>query len=45
MLAKINSFIMDGLTTLMLIAFAVEVGVRVYGMTMIAIRKALRGDE
>ena len=44
-LAAVNAAVMDGLSTLFLIAFALEALVRVFAMTRAAIRRALSGTD
>jgi hypothetical protein len=44
-LKVINSWVMDAMSTLFLIAFAVEALVRVFAMTRTAIRRALKGTD
>lgn len=43
-LHAINAFVIDGMSTVMLILFAVEATARVYAMTLSAIRRALRTE-
>jgi len=45
LLQTINATIMDSLTTVMLLAFAIESVARVYGMTRSAIRRALKRED
>jgi hypothetical protein len=44
LLRTINAYILDGLSSVMLLLFAVEALVRVYAMAASAIRRALRTD-
>ncbi|MGD0869085.1 MAG: hypothetical protein ABSB88_06010 [Bryobacteraceae bacterium] len=44
MLRTINTYIIDGLSTVMLLFFAAAATVRVYAMAASAIRRALRPD-
>ena len=45
MLHTINAWVLDGLSTVMLVFFAAEATVRVYAMAASAIRRALRPDK
>lgn len=40
----VNSVVIDGMSTVMLILFAVEATARVFAMTMAAVRRAFRTE-
>lgn len=44
MLHTINAYVIDGMSTVMLLLFAVEATVRVYAMSVSAIRRAVKGE-